>query len=85
MIALQYWFYFSHISAWINHKCTYVHSLLNLPLTLTFSHSSRLSQSPSLSTLSHRANFYWLNINITEDADHIHEIERCLLLEENPW
>ena len=33
MIALQYWFDFCHIWTWINHRCTYVPSLLNLPPT----------------------------------------------------
>ena len=30
MIALQYWLDFCHKSAWINHRCTYVSSILNL-------------------------------------------------------
>ena len=33
MIALLYWFDFYHTSAWINHRYTYVSSLLNLPPT----------------------------------------------------
>ena len=33
MIGLQYCLDFCHISAWINHGCTYVPSLLNLPST----------------------------------------------------
>ena len=31
MIGLQYWFAFCHTSAWANHRCTYVPSLLNFP------------------------------------------------------
>ena len=61
MIALQYWLGFCHISTWISHRYTYVPSLLNLPPTPTPSHSSRLSQSTSLSSLSHTANSHWLS------------------------
>ena len=41
---------------------TYVPSLMALPPTPTPSHTSRLSQSTSLSSLSHTANSYWLSI-----------------------
>ena len=33
VIALQYWLDFCHTSTWINHRYTYVPSLLNLPPT----------------------------------------------------
>ena len=33
MISLQSWFDFWHTSAWINHRCTDIPSLLNLPPT----------------------------------------------------
>ena len=32
IIALQCWFHFCHTSTWISHRCTYVSSLLNLPI-----------------------------------------------------
>ena len=60
MIALQYWLGFCLITTWISHRYTYVPSLLNLPPTPTPSHSSRLSQSTSLGSLSHTANSHWL-------------------------
>ena len=68
MIGLQYWFDFCHTSTWVNHKCTFVPSLLNLPPTSrpfpppAHSHLSRLLQSPSLSFLSCTANSHWPSI-----------------------
>ena len=52
LIALQYWFDFCHTSTWIGHRCIYVPSLP----PPTFSHPSRLLQSPGLSSLSHTEN-----------------------------
>ena len=63
MTALQYWFDICHTSTWINHRYTYVPSLLNLPRT---SHPSRLLWSPSWSSLSHTANSHWLSIYVCE-------------------
>ena len=52
-MALQYWFGFCHTSStWITHRYTYVPSLPHL----TLPHTSKLLQSPSLSSLSHIAN-----------------------------
>ena len=51
-----------HTSTWINHRCMYVPSLLNLPPVFPpHSHLSRLLQSPSLSSLSQTANSHWLS------------------------
>ena len=36
IIALQYWFGFCHAATWINHRYTYVPSLLKLPPTSIF-------------------------------------------------
>ena len=61
IIALQYCIGFCHTSTWISHRYTYV----PLPLTslpLTPSHSSRSSQSPGLSSLSHTAHSHRLSI-----------------------
>ena len=57
---LQYCVGFSHTTTWISHRCTRVPSLLNFPPTPC--HPSRLSQSPSLSSLSHTANSCWLSV-----------------------
>ena len=52
-MALQYWFGFCHTSStWITHRYTYVPSLPHP----TLPHTSKLLQSPSLSSLSHIAN-----------------------------
>ena len=56
IIALPYCVGFRHTSTWISHRYTYVPSLLNLPPTSHPCHPSRLSQSPGLTSLSHRAN-----------------------------
>ena len=40
MIILLYWFDFCHTITWVNHRCTYVFSLLNLlPIFCPFSQS----------------------------------------------
>ena len=58
IIGLQCWFDFCHSSAWINHRCTYVSSLLNLP-----SFPSPLGcYSARLGFLSHTANFHGLSM-----------------------
>ena len=60
IIALQYCVVFCHTSAWISHS--YVPpSSTSLPPP-TPSYTSRLSQSTSLSSLSHTANSHWLSI-----------------------
>ena len=59
---LQYCVGFCRTSTWISHWYTYVPSLLNLSQPLTPSHPSRLSQSPGLRSLSHRANPHCLYI-----------------------
>ena len=47
MIALQYWFDFCHKSAWINHRCTYVSSVLNLsPTSPAHSQPSKVIRVP---------------------------------------
>ena len=60
MIALQYWFDICHISAWISHRWS-LPSCNSLP-PFTLSHPSGLLESPSLSSLSHTANFHWLSV-----------------------
>ena len=62
MTALQYWFDFYHISAWINHRCTYVPSLLNLPLSSHPFPPLQVVTEPQFEFLSHTANFCWLSI-----------------------
>ena len=62
IIALQHCVGLCYTSSCISQSCTYVPSLLNLPPTSTPSHSSRLSQSPRLSSLSHTANSHGLSI-----------------------
>ena len=62
VIALQYCVGFCHTSTWISHKYTYFPSFLNFPPPPTPSHLSRLSQSPGLSSLSHRAISIWRSI-----------------------
>ena len=51
IIALQYWFHFGHISTGVSLGCTYACSLFTLPPSPTPSHTSRLWQSPALSSL----------------------------------
>jgi len=61
-IALQYCVGFCHTSAWISHRYKVVPFLLTSLPPPTPSHSSWLSLSPGLSSLSHTANSYWLSI-----------------------
>ena len=59
--ALQYCVGLCHSSTRISHRYTYVPSLLNpLPSPIP-SHSSRLSQSTGLNSLSYTANFHLLS------------------------
>lgn len=48
-IVMVFW----HTSTWINHRNMYVPPLVSLPPPLTPYHPFRLSQSPSVSSLSH--------------------------------
>ena len=49
IIALQCWFHFCHISAWVSHRCTHVPSLANLPPTShPFPPPKLLQQAPPL-------------------------------------
>ena len=63
IIALQCCVGFRHMPTWISHSYICVPSLLNLPLPFHPSHPPRLSQSPSLSALSHTANSHWLSVS----------------------
>ena len=74
IIALQYCVGFCHTSRWVSHRYTYVPSLWvgdiwtyiwTSLLPPTPSHSSRLSQSTSLSSLPHAANPHWLSVLLT--------------------
>ena len=60
IIALRYCADFYHIAPWISHRYTYVPSLWNLPSIP--SHSSRLLQSLSWSSLGHTVNSHWLSV-----------------------
>jgi len=62
IIALHYCIGFCHTSTCISHRYTYVPSLLKLPLPPNPSPPSRLSQSPSLSSLSHAPNSHWVSV-----------------------
>ena len=59
IIALQCCVGFCHPSTWISHRYTYVPSLLDLPATF---HTSRLSQSPRLSSLYYTATSHQLSV-----------------------
>ena len=55
---------FCHTTTRISHTYTYVPSLLDiLPISLHIT-PFRVSQSPSLSSLSHTENFHWLSVYI---------------------
>ena len=63
IIALQNFVVFCQTSAWMNHKYTYIPSLLNFsPISLLI-YPSRLIQSSCLSFLSQTANSRWLSIS----------------------
>ena len=62
IIGLQYCVGFCHTSTWWSHRYGYVLSLLNFPPTSHPFHPSRLSQSPSWSSLSDTTNSHWLSI-----------------------
>ena len=62
IIALQCCVGFCHTSTWISHRYKDVPSPREPHFPALPSHSSRLPQSTSLSSLSHIANFYWLSI-----------------------
>ena len=62
MIDLQYWFDFCYTSTRINHRCTYVYSLLRLPPTSDPFSFLQVIKSPSLSSLNHTENFHWISI-----------------------
>ena len=59
VIALQYYVGFCHIIAWTSHRFPSSWTSVWPP---TPSHSSRLLQSPSLSSLSHTGNSHWLSV-----------------------
>ena len=61
--GLQYWFPFCRTSTWINYN---IHMSLPswTPSTSHHSHPSRWLQSPTLSSLSHKAKSHWLSIYI---------------------
>ena len=61
-VVFQYCAGFCHTSVWINHRYTHVPSILALLPPPTTPHSSRLSQSTCLSTLSNTANPHWLPV-----------------------
>ena len=64
IIALHNFVSFCHTTTRISHTYTYVPSLLDiLPISLHIT-PFRVSQSPSLSSLSHTENFHWLSVYI---------------------
>ena len=62
IIALHNCVGFYQTSTWISHRFTHVLSHLNIPPTSLHTHPFRLSLNPSLRSLSHTANSYWLPI-----------------------